>query len=180
MAADKNQSYTEWLVLNSQQGDVRAFDELLRLWQQRWLLYGVSRLRDHELAREATQECLLAISRGIKRLQDPASFPKWSFQIMDRRCTDLLRRHIRDRNRRQALQQEIQPPPGNEDASRDLQLSLQEALQLLDEPLARLLRLYYLEGFALGEIAEIIGIPQGTVKSRLFHARKLMAKILEE
>lgn len=180
MAADKNQSYTEWLVLNSQQGDVQAFDTLLRMWQQRWFLYGVSRLRDQELAREATQECLLAISRGIRRLQDPASFPKWSFQIMDRRCTDLLRRHIRERNRQQVLQQEALLPAGSEGGLQDLQLSLQEALQLLDEPLARLLRLYYLEGFALAEIAEILGIPPGTVKSRLFHARKLMAKILEE
>ena len=99
---------------------------------------------------------------------------------MDRRCTDLLRQHIRERNRQQVLQQEALLPAGSEGGLQDLQLSLQEALQLLDEPLARLLRLYYLEGFALAEIAEILGIPPGTVKSRLFHARKLMARILEE
>jgi RNA polymerase sigma factor (sigma-70 family) len=180
VTSDKVQSYTEWLVLNSQQGNARAFDELLRSWHKRWLLYAVARLGDHEQAREALQECLLSISRSIHKLRDPASFSKWTFQIMDRRCTDLLRRRIREREHHQELTRLSLTEETATVEFQEQSLTLQRAFQQLGEPLARLLRLYYLEGFAVEEIAEIIGIPSGTVKSRLFHARKIMAKILED
>jgi RNA polymerase sigma-70 factor (ECF subfamily) len=180
MKSPRDQGYSEWLVINSQLGDERAFDELLRYWHNRLLLYGAARLRDREQAREALQDCLLAISRGLYKLRDPASFPKWAFQIMDRRCTDLLRQRIRERGREKILRQLTWQEPDLSPHPLEQSLNLEQALQRLDEPLARLLRLYYLEGFAVAEIADITNIPTGTVKSRLFHARKLLAKILED
>jgi len=57
---------------------------------------------------------------------------------------------------------------------------VEQLLARLDSRLAAILRLYYLEAFTVNEIAEISGVPAGTVKSRLFYARKLMMKSLQD
>lgn len=176
----KQRSYTEWLVINSQRGDERAFDALIRSWYPRLLRYGIGRLQHPDQARDALQDCLVSVSRGIAGLRDPARFPAWCFQIMERRCTDLVRRRIRERGNARQLQQWAENESGLDPASPEQALTVQQALALLDEPVARLLRLYYLEGFNVGEIAAITGVPSGTVKSRLFNARSLLAKILEK
>ena len=172
----KQQAYNEWLVIRSQQGERDAFDELLRYWQRRYYLYALHRLGDRESARDVTQECLLAVSRNLKGLEDPAAYPKWSFRILERRCIDWQRKTIREREVIQ--RQEELPDIGDEDNT-EAKLSVESLLSMLDSRLAALLRLYYLEALTVKEIAEIYSVPTGTVKSRLFYARKLMSKVLE-
>ena len=173
----KQRSFNEWLVVNSQQGEADAFNKLVSNWQQKYFLYALKRLGDREAARDVTQDCLLSISRGIGKLSDPAAYPKWSFRILERRCVDWLRKTIREREYIQ--QQEELPEIGVEDGS-EIRLSVEQLLARLDSRLATLLRLYYLEGLSVQEIAEVSEVPAGTVKSRLFYARKLMIKALEE
>ena len=91
MSTVKERSYHEWLVVNSQLGDRAAFDELLTAWQPRLIAYAVRRLRDREAARDVVQECLLSMTRGIGSLRDPAAFPAWCYQLLERRCVDHLR-----------------------------------------------------------------------------------------
>lgn len=172
----KQQTHNDWLVMNSQQGDMAAFDALIRNWEKRYFLYAVNRLKDREAARDVTQECLLAISRSISTLADPAAFPKWSFRILERRCIDWLRKTIRDREFIQ--QQENLPEIAIEDGAIE-KLSVEQLLAKLDSRLSTILRLYYLESLSIREIAEISNIPAGTVKSRLYYARKLMIKVME-
>jgi RNA polymerase sigma-70 factor (ECF subfamily) len=59
-------------------------------------------------------------------------------------------------------------------------LTIEQALKHLDSKLALLLKLYYQESFSILEIAEITGLPEGTVKSRLYYARKMLASFLED
>lgn len=176
MADLKHRSFVEWLVLRSQQGEREAFNELVRHWQQRYFLYAYNRLKDREAARDVTQECLLSISRNLKKLADPAAFPKWSFRILERRCIDWLRKRIRER---EVFEEQAELPDIGAQDNSEAKLSVESLLNKLDSRLAVILRLYYLEDMSVDEIAEVQAVPKGTIKSRLYYARKLMAKILE-
>lgn len=169
-------SFNEWLVLESQRGETDAFNTLMKNWEQRYFLYALNRLTSREAARDVVQESLISISKGLHRLADPAAFPKWSFRIVERRCADCLRKTIRDREFIQAQEElpEIEIRDGIEE-----QLTVEQLLSKMDSSLAAVLRLYYLEALTIQEIAEVNDVPAGTVKSRLFYARKMMSNLLE-
>ncbi|MBT8145558.1 MAG: RNA polymerase sigma factor [Gammaproteobacteria bacterium] len=179
----KEKSFNEWLVINSQLGDKSAFEQLLERWQPRLLAYATRRLGDRELAREVVQECLMGITRGLTRLRDPAAFPGWCYKLLERRCIDAIRTRIRDR---QKLSELVRQQPESDTDQRtgavqlEQQVSIQQAVAQLDSNLAAVLKLYYQESFTIEEIAEVLEIPAGTVKSRLYYARKTLAAILEE
>lgn len=173
MSKYKSDVYEEWLVSKSKRGDQRAFQELLSLWQPKLLRYGMTLLGDRDAAKEVLQETLLSISRSIYRLEDPAAFPKWAYQILHRRCMDWIRRETRWREHHEPSEdlEAVAAEQEGSDAIDDIDL-LREGLRQLDPPLSALLRLFYLEEFSVSEIAELLQIPKGTVKSRLFYARK--------
>ena len=174
---NKEKAFSEWLVLRCQQGHRQSLKPLLELWQPRYLAYIRQRLGDPDSARDVLQEALLAICRSLYKLQDPASFPRWSFTIVERRCLDQLRRRYRDREVFAESGSEVeQSVPHDQEAT----LDSSRLLAQLPGELAGLLRLYYLEDLSLPEIAEIQNIPRGTVKSRLFYGRKKLQKLLEE
>lgn len=173
----KQRSFNEWLILRCQQGEQEAFTSLVKNWEQRYYLYALNRLKDKEAARDVTQDCLLSISRSLGKLSDPAAYPKWSFRILERRCIDWLRKTIRDR---ELIQHQERVPEIAVNDNTEAKMSVEQLLAKLDSRLATVLRLYYLESLTIEDIAEISDVPPGTVKSRLFYARKLMMKALEE
>lgn len=173
----KESSYNEWLVIESQRGAAGAFNALLKKWEQRYFLYAVNRLKNREAARDVTQESLISISKSLGRLSDPATYPKWSFRIVERRCVDWLRKTIRER---EIIQTGEELPEVAVTDAIEAKLSVEQLLANMDARLAAILRLYYLESLTVQEIAEISDVPVGTVKSRLFYARKIMTKLLEE
>ena len=172
----KEHSFNEWLVIESQRGEKDAFTTLIKNWEQRYFLYALNRLKSPEAAKDVTQESLISISKSLRELSDPVSYPKWSFRIVERRCVDWLRKTIREREFIQAQEElpEIPVRDGIED-----KLSVEQLLSKTDSRLATILRLYYLEALTIQEIAEVSNVPSGTVKSRLFYARKMMKKLLE-
>ena len=178
----KEKSFNEWLVINSQLGDESAVNQLLTAWQPRLLAYASRRLGDRELAREVVQECLLGVTRGLARLRDPAAFPGWCYKMLERRCIDAIRTRIKDQQKLSELAQETEPEADYPVGATQLEqnISIQQALTQLDSSLAVVLKLYYQESFTIEEIAGVLEIPAGTVKSRLYYARKTLAAILEE
>jgi len=183
MDKTKDQSYNEWLVINSQLGDSQALNDLLKNWDQRFYLYANRKLGDHEAAREVVQECLLSITKNLYQLKNPAAFPKWSYQLLNRRCADYFRKTSKIRQHQSSLSiEDIEQAIGGTEQAVQLEksLTIEQALKHLDSELALLLKLYYQESFRILEIAEITGLPEGTVKSRPFYARKMLASILED
>ena len=172
----KERSFNEWLVIESQLGEKDAFNTLIKNWEQRYFLYALNRLKSREAAKDVTQESLISISKDLRKLSDPVAYPKWSFRIVERRCVDWLRKTIREREIIQTQEElpEIPVRDGIED-----KLSVEQLLSKMDSRLATILRLYYLEALTIQEIAEVSDVPSGTVKSRLFYARKMMTKLLE-
>ena len=169
----------EMLVLRCQQGDGHAVELLVGRWQPRLLRQALRLTGDLEAASDAVQEAWLAIVRGLGRLHDPARFRPWAYQIVSRKCTDWVRR----RQRRRRLDRRVAAENGAEAAAPvadDRLAQVRRQLRLLPSDRRAILSMHYVEGMSVREIAEVLSIPEGTVKSRLFHARNRLRDSLEE
>ncbi len=168
----------EVLVLRSQEGEAEAFRMLVGRWQNRLWRHAVRMVRNGDVAWDVVQDAWLAIIRGLSRLDDPAAFPAWAYRIVTCRCADWIRRQAR-LNR---MTKELSSRPLRDAASGDLDEidALRQAIHRLDPDQRATLSLHYLEGYSIEQVARILGIPAGTVKSRLHHARNDLKTILHE
>jgi RNA polymerase sigma-70 factor (ECF subfamily) len=160
----------------------REFEE--RLAECGPLAYRVARgvLRNSADAEDVAQEALLRAYRQFDRLRDHNRFRAWLVRIAFRLALDRLRSGKR-RELRDTLwsQPEHRPPAANAEdivASNEFQSHLEGALAELPEKLRLVLLLAAMEGHTIDEIASMLGIPVGTVKSRIFLARKQLAEKL--
>jgi RNA polymerase sigma factor (sigma-70 family) len=174
MKRDARQILTELLVLRSQGGSERAFRDLHELWIADVQRMAVAKLVDVQAAREVAQEVWVTIARGLSRIQDPACFPRWALQIVHRRSVDWIRRRQRERRPGVELEKFRAGVDGEEGvSSADSELTnLTEAIAELTGSDRDLLRLFYESGRSVAEISEILEVPIGTVKSRLFAVRE--------
>ncbi len=163
----------ELLILRCQTGDSAAFDELTGRWQERLWRYAFNLIGENDGAWDAVQETWIAVVKGIKKLEDLRAFPKWVYRIVSNKCAD----QIRTRQRQRRVEEES--ASAEDEAVNDTVLSLEEALTRLPGVTRALLALHYSDGYDMGEIAEIFGIPEGTVKSRLSAARERLRKLME-
>jgi RNA polymerase sigma-70 factor (ECF subfamily) len=148
------------------------------------LAYRVARgvLRNSADAEEVAQEALLRAYRSFDRLRDRNRFRAWLVRIAFRLALDRLRLAKRREQRDVFWSQPAHQPPiaTAEDlaASSEFQAHLDRALEELPEKLRLVLLLAAMEGHTIDEIASLLGIPVGTVKSRIFVARKQLAEKL--
>lgn len=169
----------ELLVLRCQEGDAEAFELLVgrwqsRLWRHAWRLTG-----DESAAWDAIQESWIGISRGIHRLADAAAFPAWAYQIVSNKCRDSVRRERRRRAAAETYSEWVQRAGCEATTAEPQYDSLKEALEHLSRTDRAVLSLRYEEEFGIAQIACIMGIPEGTVKSRLSYARQRLRRYLE-
>src|SRR6266853_4538917 len=160
----------------------REFEE--RLAECGPLAYRVARgvLRNTADAEDVAQEALLRAYRRFDRLRDRNRFRAWIVRIAFRLALDRLRSRKR-RELRDTLwsQPEHQPPAATAEdlaASNEFEARLENALSELPEKLRLVLLLAVMEGHTIDEIGVMLGISTGTVKSRIFYARKQLAEKL--
>lgn len=176
MKRESEQVIIEWLVLSAQSGDRSAFDTLVERIYDKLRRYAERQLSDRDLALEALHNALEVLSRDLRKLKDPAAFLSWVYRILHLKGVDLIRARQRQRqyfDEHQDAQLAVAAP--DDIAALELQQSLSR-LKLEDY---QLVHLFYLEGFSVAEIAEILVIPSGTVKSRLFNLRKNLRELIE-
>ena len=139
-------------------------------------------LRDQTLAEDAVQEAFLAVWRsadGYKR--ERAKPSTWILTVVHRRSVDLVRRE--DRRRGEPLERAPEPTsaPADEDATlRDRRAAVQAALTELPGEQRQALELAYYGGLTQSELAERLGVPLGTVKSRMFAGLGRLRELLAE
>lgn len=159
-------------------GDHDAFAVLTRVAIGR--LYAVAKLilRDEELAQDATQEALVAAWRDLSGLRDPEKFDAWLHRILIRIC---YREAKRERSRRVNELHVPVPETDVPDASATFaaQDQLSRGFRRLTSEQRAVLVLHYYLGLPLTEAAEVLGIPPGTVKSRLNRATQAMRAALD-
>ncbi|HTZ47780.1 MAG TPA: sigma-70 family RNA polymerase sigma factor [Verrucomicrobiae bacterium] len=139
-------------------------------------------LRNAADAEDVAQEALLRAYQKFDRLRDPARFRSWLVRISFRLALDRWRSAKRreQRETRWAEPQHPAPPTAAEvAASNAFRARLDKAMAELPEKSRLVLLLAAIEGYTLVEVAGVLNVPVGTVKSRLFFARKQLAKRLQ-
>ena len=166
---------TQWLVVNCQMGEAIALEQLIKLWYPKLLRYATRILNDNGKAEDAVQAALESLSKSIRRLQDPASFPKWIYQILNNKCVDIIRIKQKQDNivKEYAEYQSLHPSANSLQFESD---GFSELLCGLSPELYKIVHLHYLEGLTMKEIGDVLQVPVGTIKSRLHHARSLINK----
>lgn len=166
------------LVVRAQAGDVEAFSELTAAITNR--LYGAARLilRHDERAADAVQDALLQAWLDLRGLRDPDRFDAWLHRLLVRACYKAAGRH----RQRQVL--EIRVANTVDATTSDVQKAvalhdqLDRGFQRLSPQHRAVIVLHHYVGMSLVESAEVLGIPLGTMQSRLHRATQQMRAIL--
>ncbi|PHS25351.1 MAG: hypothetical protein COA85_07130 [Robiginitomaculum sp.] len=166
----------ELLVLKAQSGDTAAFDALVRHWSPIILRYCQRLTQDPDIAHDAMQTCWLKAIKALKTLDDAACFPAWILRIASRVSTDALRRKIRRRKTDDAM---AQMPTQNEVPSSHEAMDLRAAIAGLKVNDRILVGMFYGQDMGISQIAAMLGVPEGTVKSRLYTVRKELRTYME-
>ncbi len=173
----------ELLVLQCQGGNADAFRRLVSRWQGPLRLHARYLVGNSEAARDIAQDAWVDIARTIHKLREPASFRGWAFRIVGHKAADWVRRERRRRQLREEAARnkpEVQDCNARDASAEEATSVVRRAINSLPPDRQRIVRLKYLDQLSVPEIAEILGIPTGTVKSRLYHAREQLRRALEE
>lgn len=176
----------EGLVLDAQRGDSWAMQALAVRWHRRLIAQAYRRTGQPDGAAEAVQDAWVAIVRGLRSLDDPARFRSWAYRIVDRKAVDWVRKRRKDRERSAGLSPDgsvfgPESDSGPQDQQKDKEPvdRLRQAFRRLPDETRSILSMFYVNGLSVHEIAEALTLPEGTVKSRLFHARRKLRALYE-
>ena len=158
-------------------GQKEALEELVRGWEKR-LFYYIRRLVDNEQdAWQILQETWLKVLVGIKKLRQPRKLPTWLYQIARNTAISHLRHKY-------ILTEDNIDLTGVEADTDNLAFDdadqVHYGLAKISLHHREILTLFFLQDLSTEEIAQVLGIPTGTVKSRLYYAKRALKEILEE
>ncbi|MDI9583434.1 MAG: sigma-70 family RNA polymerase sigma factor [Acidobacteriota bacterium] len=190
-----NQAYqTAALVERAREGDSKAFASLVDLYKDRIYTYVLRMCHDPDEAADIAQDTFLRAFQSLPNFRGASSFQTWLYRIASNLVIDSVRR----RQRRDDGNVSLDAPVDTDDGeigrqlpeerrgpaelaeSADVRREVLEAVAQISPKLRPVLVMYDLQGMSYQEIAEILGCPLGTVKSRLFNARNQLRELLEE
>lgn len=169
------------LVVGAIAGDVAAFEQLVRRFQNMACGYAYAVLGDFHLAEDAAQEAFVDAYRLLPELRVPEAFPGWFRRIVFKHCDRISRRRV------PLVTFETVPEIASQEASperlvevREIFQQAREAVSALPEPQRQVTSLFYLRHYSQKEIAAFLELPVTTVKKRLHDAReKLKERMIE-
>lgn len=182
------------VIARARKGDHDAFRVLVERYQDRAYGLALRVLRDEEWARDVVQEGFLKVYRSLDRFEGRSSFYTWLYRIVMNLCLDAKRsdrsnRHVEwdetapleadpdSADAVSAVHQEFTGPAGSLERA-ELREFMARAIEQLPDDARQTLLLREVEGLSYAEIAECLGVPKGTVMSRLHHARRRVREIL--
>ena len=177
---DKESVYNQLLVIRCRQGQEQAWVELVSRWEKP-LLYYIRRMIDNEhQAWQVLQETWLHVVKSIDTLNCPDYLPKWLYSI----CRNKIITYYRKQHRQVEFQEEMSNSYGHCEFEPNMQFENAEAvhwgLGQIKPVFREVLTLFFLQDLSIDEISEVLSVPEGTVKSRLYYARQQLRKILED
>ncbi len=155
------------------QGDEAAFRRFYDGYADRVFRYAFTLLRNRHLAEEAAQETMVAVWNNASRYMARSKVSTWVFGIARNKAFDLIRREERGRRLPELRLTEPDPAPAVHRTER-----IMGALSGLPIDQREVVFLTFYEGLSYREIAKALGIPEGTVKSRMYHAKRKLAEAL--
>lgn len=168
---------TSQLVERAQAGDRDAYEALVRSSARRLFVLAVRLLRDRDAAEDVVQQVLVAIWRDLPTLRDPERFEAWTYRMVVRRCATEGKR--RQSTVAVADVSDLIAQPGDAIGHIALHDELGRAFARLNQESRAIVVLHHLLGVSNVEIAAILGMPDGTVRSRLHQALRAMRASIE-
>lgn len=153
--------------------ELNSFTELIEENKLRFYKTAKAILKNDDDVYDALQEALMSIYQNIKQLKDLKFFSTWSTRIIINKCYDLLRKR---KNNIVPFDENMENDINNSknDVYEVDQYGIKKAVEGLNEELKLITILYYYDDYSVNEIAEILDIPTGTVKSRLSRVREIL------
>jgi RNA polymerase sigma-70 factor (ECF subfamily) len=174
------------LVAEALKGNLEAFNELVRVYQDYLFGLVVRVVNDRDAANDAVQEAFFSCYRNLERFRGD-SFRSWLTRIALNAATDVLRyRKRRPADPFPEWEDDSWQPPADEEASPERQAMRRQSSRMLAQALAqitedqrRAIILFDVEGFDYQEIADMTGVSLGTVKSRIHRGRLALRDLLQ-
>ena len=174
------------LIRKCRTGNARFYEPLVRAYEPAGLRLAIAMMGNREDAQDALQEAFVKTFDSLHRFDVRKPFGPWFFQILRNQCRDMLRSR-KARFRMESIDERMDVRPADPEAGPERARQRNAARELLWQGLERIgeehrevLVLKELQGFRYAEIAQILEIPEGTVASRLFHARQALHAALTE
>lgn len=165
------------LVRRARDGDKQAFSLLVERYQRTAYFVALAVTGRHEDAEDAAQESFLVALEKLNECRRPERFKGWFLTIVRNRSRNLVRREsLRSMDEVPPGARSPEPTPDRVAETADLREALSAALDTLTEDQRQVVVLHEIEGWKHREIAEMLGLPAGTVRSHLHYARKQLRK----
>jgi RNA polymerase sigma-70 factor (ECF subfamily) len=188
------------LVAKAKKGDWSAFEQLFWRYHEKVYTFAWHLLQSRELAEDVTQDTFIKAWESLHSLKSNDAFQAWLHQIARRLCLDALRKRAWetavseftvpvDQQTSEDGEGEVEPflagvesvdylDPEEAVIDNERKRAVHEAIAQLSPPLREVVVLHYLEGLSVDEVAKVLGVPVGTVLSRLARAREALRRIL--
>ena len=174
MNKQEKQIYTELLIIRCQQGKKEAFELIVEIWQKPLFVFAMRYLDQETEAWDAVQETWVSVIKGLNKLQSPSLFVSWLFRIMTNKCIDRVRKKQAEKNLLRNANIKLESSEISNESK-----SLSQAIQRLsDENKIYFDFLRKEQELQIGQIASILNIAEGTVKSRLHRSLARLREIL--
>lgn len=181
------------LVERAKRGEHDAFGRLVDEYKDKIYSYVSRMLGDPSEAEDVTQEAFVRAYRSLPRFRGASSFHTWLYRIASNLAIDVVRKRKRTEIASVSLDEPLESDDGEYErevadegggpeaasGTRETQIAVRRAIMELPEKLRDVMVLYELQGESYEDIAEILGVPLGTVKSRLFNARSQLKERLK-
>lgn len=176
------------LLKRARRGDHGAFEKIVVTFRERAMAGAISLLQNQEDARDLTQEAFVRAFKALKSYDPERPFYPWYYRILRNLCMTHLKKF--GPSRRVSLDamiedHHVQFESSDEDVRDRLQRDqmsryLGQAIEKLKPEFKEIIAMKHFEEMSYEEISQALKIPMGTVMSRLFHARKALAKLMEK
>jgi RNA polymerase sigma-70 factor (ECF subfamily) len=167
------------LIAQARRDNVEAYNLLVSRWEKRIFNYLLRLVKNREDAQDLAQDVFIKAHQNLRRLEDTSRFAPWLYRIAHNEAYSLLRKN-RPETDMDAMQHEpwIEPGPGRRMLPIEVSLAVERALKRLSNEQREAVVLKIYQGFKFEEMADILGCPVSTVKSRLYTALDLLKETL--
>lgn len=175
----KDKILDELLIMNIKDGDSKSLSLFVKRWHSKLIWYSFQTIQDREEAQDIVQDSWASIIKGLQNLNDVRSYKSWMYRVIRNKSIDRIRKMQRERTAMDGYKHDNVENETSDSLESDTDI-VAKMLQALSSDLKEVLQLFYLEQQNVVEISELLCIPKGTVKSRLFRAREQMKMQLQE
>ena len=179
MKFSKEHILDELLILKIQNGDMKSFSLLYQRWHPKLIKHAFYMTRDNEGTRDVVQEAWQGIAKGIRKLKDPSAFKTWAYRIVNNKSANWIKEQQKQRILKEESKDTLVYDDNGVSESEESIMVIRRALKELPPDSRAILSMFYLEGSTVKELANIFSVSEGTVKSRLFYARKALKEKVE-